>query len=86
MYQKAASMECASIEPIGSSMRAEGAIGPDHVRAELGEVLTGTAPGRTADAEITVFESLGLAIEDLVAARLAYRNATDQGAGTWVDF
>jgi ornithine cyclodeaminase/alanine dehydrogenase-like protein (mu-crystallin family) len=66
--------------------QAEGAIGPDHVRAELGEVLTGAAPGRAADAEITVFESLGLAIEDLVAARVAYRNAADQGAGTWVDF
>jgi ornithine cyclodeaminase len=66
--------------------RAEGAIGPDHVRAELGELLTGTAPGRGGDAEITVFESLGLAIEDLVAARLAYRNATEHGAGTWVDF
>jgi ornithine cyclodeaminase len=66
--------------------QAEGAIGPDHVRAELGELLTGAAPGRATDAEITVFESLGLAIEDLVAARLAYRNATDQGAGTWVDF
>jgi len=66
--------------------QAEGAIGPDHVRAELGELLTGAAPGRASDAEITVFESLGLAIEDLVAARLAYRNATDHGAGTWVDF
>jgi ornithine cyclodeaminase/alanine dehydrogenase-like protein (mu-crystallin family) len=66
--------------------QAEGAIGPDHVRAELGELLIGAAPGRTGDAEITVFESLGLAIEDLVAARLAYRNATERGAGTWVDF
>jgi ornithine cyclodeaminase/alanine dehydrogenase-like protein (mu-crystallin family) len=66
--------------------QAEGAIGPGHVRAELGELLTATAPGRTGDAEITVFESLGLAIEDLAAARLAYRNATEQGAGTWVDF
>jgi ornithine cyclodeaminase/alanine dehydrogenase-like protein (mu-crystallin family) len=66
--------------------RGEGAIGPDHVRAELGELLTGTAPGRAADTGITVFESLGLAIEDLAAATLAYRNATERGAGTWVDF
>jgi ornithine cyclodeaminase/alanine dehydrogenase-like protein (mu-crystallin family) len=34
--------------------QAEGAIGPDHVRAELGELRTGAAPGRAADAEITV--------------------------------
>jgi len=66
--------------------QAEGAIGPHHVRAELGELLTGAAAGRTGDTEITVFESLGLAIEDLVAARLAYSNATERGAGAWVDF
>jgi ornithine cyclodeaminase/alanine dehydrogenase-like protein (mu-crystallin family) len=45
----------------------DGAANP--VRAELGELLTGTAPGRAHDDEITVFESLGLAAEDLVAAR-----------------
>jgi ornithine cyclodeaminase/alanine dehydrogenase-like protein (mu-crystallin family) len=66
--------------------QAEGAIGPDHVRAELGELLTGAAPGRAEDAEITVFESLGLAIEDLAAATVAYRNATERDAGIWVDF
>jgi ornithine cyclodeaminase/alanine dehydrogenase-like protein (mu-crystallin family) len=66
--------------------RAEGAIGPDHIRAEVGEVLTGAAPGRTDDAEITVFESLGLAAEDLAAAALAYRKAAELGAGSWVEF
>ncbi len=64
----------------------EGAIGPGHIRAEIGELLTGTAPGRAADTEITIFESLGLAVEDLAAAALAYRNAAERGAGTWVDF
>src|SRR5207245_6903114 len=43
---------------------AEGAISPDHIRADLGEVLIGSHPGRTSDDEITVFKSLGLAIED----------------------
>jgi ornithine cyclodeaminase/alanine dehydrogenase-like protein (mu-crystallin family) len=66
--------------------QAEGAVGPDHVRAEIGELLTGTAPGRAADTEITVFESLGLAVEDLAAAALAYHGAAEQGAGTWADF
>ena len=65
---------------------AEGAIGPGHVRAELGEVLAGRAPGRTSGAEITVFESLGLAVEDLAAAVLAYRNAVAVGEGSWVEF
>jgi ornithine cyclodeaminase/alanine dehydrogenase-like protein (mu-crystallin family) len=54
---------------------ADGAVGPDRVRGELGEVLLGAAPGRLTPGEITVFESLGLAVEDLAAAALAYRNA-----------
>jgi ornithine cyclodeaminase len=65
---------------------AEGLVGPGHLRAELGEVLAGTAPGRVGDDEITVFESLGLAIEDLAAARHAVRRAQETGAGQWVDF
>src|SRR6266702_8884184 len=56
------------------------------VRAELGELLTGTAPGRADDDEITVFESLGLAAEDLAAARYLYEKATRLGAGTPADF
>lgn len=55
---------------------AENAVGPDQVRGELGEVLLGTAPGRLTQGEITVFESLGLAVEDLAAAALAYQNAS----------
>jgi ornithine cyclodeaminase len=54
---------------------ADEAVGPASVRAELGEVLLGDAPGRLTPGEITVFESLGLAVEDLAAAALAYRNA-----------
>jgi ornithine cyclodeaminase/alanine dehydrogenase-like protein (mu-crystallin family) len=64
----------------------EGAIGPEHIRAELGEVLIGAEPGRTSPDEITVFKSLGLAIEDLAAAEHIYRKAQQQGAGTWVEF
>jgi len=64
----------------------EGAIGPDHIRAELGEVLVGAHPGRTSDAELTVFESLGLAVEDLAAAELVVRKAREQGVGTEVAF
>jgi ornithine cyclodeaminase/alanine dehydrogenase-like protein (mu-crystallin family) len=65
---------------------AEGAIGPGHIRAELGEILAGTAPGRTSPDQLTVFESLGLAVEDLAAAALAVRRATERGAGQWVEF
>jgi ornithine cyclodeaminase len=55
-------------------------------RAELGEILVGRASGRRDDAEITVFESLGLAAEDLAAAAHVYRRARDAGAGTDADF
>jgi ornithine cyclodeaminase len=65
----------------------EGAIaGPEHIRAELGELLTGTARGRTSDDEITLFKSLGLAIEDLAAAAFLYNEAGRTGGGTWVEF
>ncbi len=64
----------------------EGAISDGHIRAELGEVLAGTAPGRTSPQEITVFESLGLAVEDLAAAEYLMRRARETGAGTTVEF
>jgi ornithine cyclodeaminase len=64
----------------------EGAIGPEHIRAELGELLTGHRPGRTALDEITLFKSLGLAVEDLAAADYVYRRACAEGVGTWVAF
>ena len=64
----------------------EGAIGPDHIRAELGEVLIGAAPGRTTPDEITLFKSLGLAIEDLAAAAYLYQKAQQKNFGAWVEF
>jgi ornithine cyclodeaminase/alanine dehydrogenase-like protein (mu-crystallin family) len=60
----------------------EGAIGPAHVRGELGEVLIRRAPGRSDPGCITLFKSLGLAIEDLAAAEAAVMEATARGVGT----
>jgi len=65
---------------------AEGAIGEDHIAAELGDVLVGTHPGRTSSDEITVFESLGLAVEDLFAAEYVVHRARETGRGTTADF
>jgi ornithine cyclodeaminase/alanine dehydrogenase-like protein (mu-crystallin family) len=65
---------------------AEGAIGPAHIEAELGEVLIGAHPGRTSPEELTVFESLGLAIEDLAAAEYVVERARAAGRGTELDF
>jgi ornithine cyclodeaminase len=63
---------------------AERAIGPDHVAAELGDVLTGVAAGRRSAEEVTLFKSLGLAIQDLVAAHAVHRNALAAGRGVRV--
>jgi ornithine cyclodeaminase len=63
-----------------------GAIGPDHISGEIGEVLIGAAPGRTRPDELTVFRSLGLAVEDLAAAEYVVRRAREQGVGTEVEF
>ncbi|HEY1640046.1 MAG TPA: ornithine cyclodeaminase family protein [Streptosporangiaceae bacterium] len=59
--------------------------GEEHVRAELGEVLAGLAPGRLDAGELTVFRSLGLAIEDLAAAQSALAAAQASGLGTEVE-
>lgn len=65
---------------------AQGAIsGEDHVRAELGEVLAGLRPGRLDDDELTLFRSLGLAVEDLAAAERAVAAARRLGVGTEVE-
>jgi ornithine cyclodeaminase len=64
----------------------EGLIGgEEHIRAELGEVLAGTAAGRRADGELTLFRSLGIAVEDLAAAETAVAAARAQGLGTEVE-
>ena len=52
---------------------------------ELGEILSGIKPGRQTDAEITLYKSMGHAIEDLAAADLVYRQARQQGAGSIVE-
>ncbi len=63
----------------------EGAIAEGHIRAELGELLNGRHPGRVSPGEITLFKSLGLAVEDLAAAALVYRRAREAGEGQWVE-
>jgi ornithine cyclodeaminase/alanine dehydrogenase-like protein (mu-crystallin family) len=62
----------------------EGAIDRAHIAAELAEVVSGRHPGRRSDDTITVFKSVGFALEDLVTAELAWRLATDHGVGTSV--
>ncbi|MDR7455538.1 MAG: ornithine cyclodeaminase family protein, partial [Armatimonadota bacterium] len=65
--------------------RQEGAVTDDHIRGELGELLLGRTAGRTAPGEVTLFKSLGLAVEDLAAAHHVYRRALEAGRGAHVE-
>jgi ornithine cyclodeaminase/alanine dehydrogenase-like protein (mu-crystallin family) len=58
----------------------EGRFTAEHIVAEIGEVANGT-PGRRSETEVTIFKSLGLAAEDVTAADLAYRRASERGVG-----
>jgi len=64
---------------------AEGAIGEDHLRGELGALLAGQAAGRRTRQEITVFKSLGLAVEDVAALRHIHSRALATDRGTRVE-
>lgn len=56
--------------------------GEAHLAGELGEVVLGRVAGRLADDQVTIFKSLGMAVEDVVAADLVFRKAIETGAGT----
>jgi len=64
----------------------EGWITPAHIRAELGEIVDGTKPGRRDNSEITLFKSVGNAVQDAAAACAAYRNARVRSIGLQADW
>lgn len=74
--------EVASGELLGA-IRA-GAVGSDHVHAELGDVVAGRVPGRPGREAVTVFDSGGTAIETVAAAAMLYERARDAGAGVTI--
>jgi len=63
----------------------EGVITPDHIHAELGELVAGTRPGRAAPKQITLYKSVGVAAQDVAAALLVMRRAREQGIGIEID-
>lgn len=62
----------------------EGVVTPENIIGEIGELLIGSKQGRTSPSEITLFKSLGLAIEDVACADYLYKRATAENLGTWV--
>ena len=59
----------------------EGAFDNSHIVGELGELVAGRIPGRGGRSDVTIFKSLGLAVEDVVAARLVLQRAAAAGLG-----
>jgi ornithine cyclodeaminase len=66
--------------------QADGVVGEVDIVAELGDIIVGAHPGRSSDQEITTFVSLGLAVEDIAAGDLVYRNALSSGRGVSLEF
>lgn len=77
--------QCAAIGDLHHAIAA-GAMRREDIHAELGAVVAGKAPGRTARDDVVIFDSTGTALQDVAAAALAYRNAVALGRGTWLDF
>jgi ornithine cyclodeaminase len=65
--------------------KSEGLVDDDHIVGEIGELLTGKAVGRTSPDDVTLFKSLGIAIEDLASAHRIYEICSERELGTWVD-
>ncbi len=79
----------ASAEALGGELKrakAAGAIGETHVAGEIGAVLSGALAGRGSPEQVTLFKSLGMAAEDLAAARLILQRATERDLGVKAAF
>jgi alanine dehydrogenase len=63
----------------------EGAITADHIAGELGDLVSGDVKGRSSTGDVTIFKSLGMAVEDVVAAHLAVTRAKAQGVGKTIE-
>jgi len=63
----------------------EKTISENHIHGEIGEVLAGTKPGRSSAGEVTLYKSVGIAIQDVATANLVYRKALEQAVGTTVE-
>lgn len=72
--------QCASIGELHHAI-ASGLMTKQHVHAELGEVVAGTKPGRTSPDEIIIFDSTGMALQDVIAAATVFEKAVDKGVG-----
>ena len=76
--------QCASIGELHHAV-AGGLMTKEQVHAELGSVVAGKKPGRTSADEIIVFDSTGMALQDVITAATVYTNAINKGVGRMLD-
>jgi ornithine cyclodeaminase len=74
-----------SLDKYGELQRASaaGLIGDNHVAGEIGEVMLGIRPGRTSASDVTVYKSVGHAVQDLAAAAYLFERLRGEGDDTW---
>jgi alanine dehydrogenase len=77
--------QCASMGDLHHAIAA-GVVTRANVHAELGEIVAGIKPGRESDEEITIFDSTGMALQDVAVAAFLYEKALRQGAGVRLNF
>jgi alanine dehydrogenase len=77
--------QCAAIGDLHHSLSA-GMATLSGVHAELGEIVCGKKPGRTSVEEITIFDSTGMALQDVASAAMVYERAVAAGRGMRLDF
>ena len=63
-----------------------GIIRPEDIYSEIGEIILGKKPGRESQEEVTIFDTVGMAIQDIVTAAMLYKGALEKGFGTWYSF
>ncbi len=63
----------------------QGAITADQIVAEIGEIIAGMAPGRTSEADVTVFDTSGIAVQDLQSSKVAFDRAVEANLGVTVN-
>ena len=76
--------QCASIGELHHAIASD-LMSKQNVHAELGEVVAGIKPGRTSSDEIIIFDSTGMALQDVIAASTIYKKAVDKGIGKILD-
>ena len=75
-----------SLQLAGLAMAiAEGAMTREHVHAELGELVSGARPGRANESQITLYKSVGVAVQDAAAAAMVLESARKGGVGRTID-